>query len=205
MRVISAEITGSLRSRRISRGNPDARCFCGNNRFANAHGASRGGTMFPHVPPPVSDGVAAAKIAQKRNRTAKPKKGRSRDEIGFVRLAQSLPARIGTTVYIVLVLRGGTRGRSPMASFGYFSTSKSNARPGRGKPSPLHGEISHAAALPQKQTAPAPSSNSPAGRNGVSPPWSPPPSLCRAESPGGCPCTPGRPCRRCPPSIHRNS
>ena len=75
--------------------------------------------MFPHVPPPVSDGVAAAKIAQKRNRTAKPKKGRSRDEIGFVRLAQSLPARIGTTVYIVLVLRG-YQGAQPHGVFWYL-------------------------------------------------------------------------------------
>ena len=40
--------------------------------------ASRGGTMFPHVPPPVSDGIAAAKIAQKRNRTAKPKRQKPR-------------------------------------------------------------------------------------------------------------------------------
>jgi len=42
-----------------------------------------------------------------------------------------------------------------MASFGYFSTSKSNARPGRGNPPHLHGEKNHAATLPQKQIRPA--------------------------------------------------
>ena len=172
MRVVSAETTGSLTlTAHLAGGlSPpacpllDARCFCENNRFANAHGASRGGTMFPHVPPPVSDGVAAAKIAQKRNRTAKPKREEAALNSASCGWHKALPRGAGLPCTLSLSC-GGTRGRSPMASFGTFSTSKRYCPPRHeGQLPHCMGKTTPRLHCRKKEKAPAPSSNPPGTR-----------------------------------------
>ena len=116
--------------------------------------ASRGGTMFPHVPPPASGGVRNWKQSKKTEQNSKAKKAEAALDSASCGWHKAFPRGSGLPCALSWSV-GGTRGRSPMASFGTFWTSKRYCPPRHeGQSSPLHGENNTAAALPQKQNKP---------------------------------------------------
>ena len=131
--------------------------------------ASRGGTMFPHVPPPVSDGIAAAKIAQKRNRTAKPK--RQKPRLIRLRAVCTKPSREDRDYRVHCPCPAGVPGgAAPWRLLVTFRRRKVTPAPAGATLPICMGKPTMRLHCRNKENSPVPSSNPPAPVQGANPP-----------------------------------